>query len=544
VSEARGSIVATVLRSGPTTGTVVVNYATADSTAVAGEDYTAAAGVLTFGPGVTARTITLAIRADAVVEGDETFFLMLGAPAGASLGAQSTAQVVITDDDGPGALQFSAAAYRAVEGSTATITVVRTGGVGGTVTVPYTASAGTATAGVDFTAVAGVLTFGPGTASRTFTVPTLADTVVEGDETVVLTLGTPTGGATLGALGTAMLTIAEDDAGGMLRFSLPAYTIAEGGLATIAVTRAGGSASGVTVEYATAAGGSAVAGLDFMPAAGTLTFAAGQTLLTFTVQTMGDALAQGDRTVRLELSAAGGGGTLGTPAVSTLTIVDDEPRVRLTAAAYNVTEGGMATVTVQRTGPSAGTVTVGYAMSYQTAAAADLDAPVGGTLTFPPGITSRTFTVATRQDTLGEGGETLSLRLTGPVGATLGAPDAATLTILDNETSGTVQWSAAAYSASERAGGVMATITRTGGTASDVTVAYATVAGTALAGADYAATAGTVTFGVGETTKTVWVPVVADSTAEPTETFSLTLSDPTGGAALGPQATAVVYVMD
>src|SRR5262249_8430090 len=112
----------------------------------------------------------------------------------------------------PGTLQFSNAAYAVGEsGGTATITVTRTGGSDGSVTVNYATSNGTATAGSDYTASSGTLTFAAGETSKTFTVPITDDTLGEGNETVNLTLSSPTGGATLGGQGTAVLTIQDND---------------------------------------------------------------------------------------------------------------------------------------------------------------------------------------------------------------------------------------------------------------------------------------------------------------------------------------------
>jgi len=117
----------------------------------------------------------------------------------------------------PGTLRFSLASYTVNEGSgTANIFVQRVNGDDGAVSVQYSATGGTATAGQDFTAATGTLSWPAGNdVSRSFTVPIVNDGAQEADETVLLTLSNPTGGATLdGALRNATLTIDDNDSGG------------------------------------------------------------------------------------------------------------------------------------------------------------------------------------------------------------------------------------------------------------------------------------------------------------------------------------------
>jgi hypothetical protein len=109
----------------------------------------------------------------------------------------------------PAVVQFSAPAYAGPEGSGVTVTVTRLYNTLGTVTVNYGAVPGTATAGTDFLPVSGTLTFAPGEKVKTFTVPLLPDPFVEGNETVLLGLRGPTGGALLGPPNTAVLTILD-----------------------------------------------------------------------------------------------------------------------------------------------------------------------------------------------------------------------------------------------------------------------------------------------------------------------------------------------
>ncbi len=112
----------------------------------------------------------------------------------------------------PGTLAFSNTSYSVNENAgTATITVNRTGGSTGSVTVNYATSNGTATAGSDYAAVSGTLTFAAGVTSQSFTVPITDDAAVESNETVNLTLSAVSGGAILGSPATATLTIVDND---------------------------------------------------------------------------------------------------------------------------------------------------------------------------------------------------------------------------------------------------------------------------------------------------------------------------------------------
>src|SRR5207244_3305810 len=89
------------------------------------------------------------------------------------------------------------------------ITIVRDGDPSVPVSVDYATSDGTATAGSDYTATSGTASFEPGQRTFTFTVPVLTDTIVEGDETVTLTLRNVSANAILGSVPTAILTITD-----------------------------------------------------------------------------------------------------------------------------------------------------------------------------------------------------------------------------------------------------------------------------------------------------------------------------------------------
>jgi hypothetical protein len=107
---------------------------------------------------------------------------------------------------------------------------------------------------------------------------------------------------------------------------------------------------------------------------------------------------------------------------------------------------------------------------------------------------------------------------------------------------GTLAFSSAAYSAREDAGSVTITVTRAGGSAGAVTVNYATSNGTAKAGVDYVAAAGTLTFAAGQVSQTFTIHILNNPQAGSATTVNLTLSGPGGGAALGSPATAVLTI--
>jgi surface-anchored protein len=129
-------------------------------------------------------------------------------------GTPTSSQVVhyYLSAERPGCLEFSASNYTVDEtAGTATITVNRSFGSDGPVTIDYATSDGTAQAGVDYTATSGTLSFANGETSKTITIPIAVDGFVENNETINLTLSNPTGGAELGGRTSAVLTMIEDN---------------------------------------------------------------------------------------------------------------------------------------------------------------------------------------------------------------------------------------------------------------------------------------------------------------------------------------------
>ena len=107
---------------------------------------------------------------------------------------------------------------------------------------------------------------------------------------------------------------------------------------------------------------------------------------------------------------------------------------------------------------------------------------------------------------------------------------------------GNLEFSAAFYNFDEPAGYAQITVRRNGGTTGNTSVDYLATGVTATAGLDFSNTVGTLTFPEGEVRRSFTVPIIDDTLVEDPETVDLTLSNATGGAALGPQPTATLTI--
>jgi hypothetical protein len=213
-------------------------------------------------------------------------------------------------------------------------------------------------------------------------------------------------------------------------------------------------------------------------------------------------------------------------------------------ASYSVSEGGgLATVTINRTGNTSSLVSVHFATANGTATAGSDYTAVSQDVSFAAGETSKTVSVPITDAHVIGGSRTVSLALSSPsTGATLTSPSTATLTIVDDDRA--VAFSTSAYSVNETGGSAAITINRSGPTSGSDTVHVATANGTATAGSDYTAVSQDVFFAAGETSKTVSVPITDAHVVGGSKTVSLALSSPSIGTELGGQSTATLTIVD
>jgi len=300
-----GNLVFTVTRSGTPAGNVTVNYATANGTAAAGSDYTAASGTLTFTPADTTKTITVVTTDDATPEPSETLSLTLSSPSSGATLSRATATGTINDNDSTPVSFAIGNAAAVTEGGTLVYTVTKSGSTSLSYSVNYSTANGSATSGSDFTAASGTLTFAPGDTSKTISVATINDTAPETAETVLVNLSGPTGGATVTtAQGSG--TINDDDTTPISFAVANASSVTEGGTLVFTVTKSGATSATTSVNYATA-NGTATAGSDYSATSGTLTFGPTETSKTVSVATIDDSATESAETVLLNLSSPNGG---------------------------------------------------------------------------------------------------------------------------------------------------------------------------------------------------------------------------------------------
>jgi hypothetical protein len=282
--------------------TVTVDFTTADNTAtVAGNDYVATSGTLTFPPGSNSGLINVSVNGDTNIEGDETFLVRLS--NGTNINFIVTSQVFGTIQNDDTLIQFSAASYSVAENAgSANITITRTGSAAAA-TVLFSTSNGTATSG-DYTSVSQTVTFSSGQFSRTVTVPIIDDSTYEADETVNLSLTNASGPAQIGVPATAVLTITNNDAKPTLSITDVSVTEANSGTAnlTFTVTLSAVSSLTVNVDYATADGTATASDNDYQSTSGTLTFNPDDLTKTVTVLVNGDQKTEPDETVFVVLS--------------------------------------------------------------------------------------------------------------------------------------------------------------------------------------------------------------------------------------------------
>ena len=510
-----------------------------DVTATEGTDYTENTAELTFtGTAGETKTFTVATTEDTVVETDETFTVGLTVSGtSVSVTATDTGTGTITNADGSAAVTVNDAS--ANEGDALSFTVTLDKAVAGGLKVTPDFTDVTATEGTDYTENTAVLTF-TGTAgeTKTFTVSTTEDTVVETNETFTVGLTVSGTSVTVTATDTGTGTITNDD--GSAAVTVNDASASEGDAISFTVTLDKAVAGGlkVTPGFTDV---TATEGTDYTENTAELMFTGttGETK-TFTVSTTEDTVVETNETFTVGLTVSGTSVTVTATDTGTGTITNDDGSAAVTVNDASASEGDAISFTVTLDKAVAGglKVTPGFTDVTATEGTDYTENTSALTFTGTAGET-KTFTVATTEDTVVEANETFTVGLT-VSGTSVTATDTGTGTIINDDGSAAV--TVADASASE-GDALSFTVTLDKAVAGGLKVTPDFTDVTATEGTDYTENTTALTFtGTAGETKTFTVSTTEDTVVETDETFTvgLTVSGTTASVAATDTATGTI----
>ena len=551
------NLVYTFTRTGVTSNPLTVNY-TLGGTATLNTDYTrtGTTNTVTFAANSSTATVTVDPTPDTTVESDETVALTLTSGTGYTVGTTTAVTGTITNDDVtlPSITLAVSPSSVTEDGTTNLIyTFTRSGVTTNSLTINYTLG-GTGTLNTDYTRTGtnNTVNFAAGSSTATVTVNPTADTTIEPNETVILTLASGTG-YTVGTPNAVTGTITNDDFPSITLAVSPS-SVTEDGTTNLVYTftRNGVTTNALTVNYTL--GGTATLNTDYTRTGttNTVTFAAGSATATVTVDPTADTTVESNETVILTL-AAGTGYTIGTTTPVTGTINNDDS-ASISINDVTVSEGNSGTTnavfTVTLSNPVDTSVTLNYATANGTATTADNDYTAIATtpLTFNVGETSKTITVAVNGDTKVENNETFFVNL-----SNLQA-NGRNVTITDNQGQGTINDDDSTVTSQLSINDItvvegqnsnaILTVTVNNPSTQQITVNYTTTAIDATANVDYTSQTGTLTIAPNTSTASISIPILNDNLNEPDEVFTVTLSNPVNATINPDEAIGQVIITD
>ncbi|MBL9093175.1 MAG: tandem-95 repeat protein, partial [Planctomycetaceae bacterium] len=452
VSEGQSEVALTLTLSRAHDEDITVAWQTVDYAARAGIDYTGASGTVTFLAGTTTASIVVGLLDDERDDDDLSFGIEFGVTDQATLTADPV-EVTIADDDSTPTITIANVVADEVEGF-AEFAVTLSAPSDRTVFVDWTTQDGTATGG-DFVAAAGQIAFAAGETVRRIVVELVNDDVYEAAKSFQVTLTARSDDPTFVPISATANVISEDQQPVVQAYSTE--VVEDEGFVVVTLQLSNPSDSQIEVNWA-AVPDSAATPDDFAseparPLNGTATFAPGDTLFTIEIPIVDDLLIEADETFMVELSDAVGAVT---DALSNgqVTILDDEsPRLRIADQEFPES-AGVVEIVVELIGTPSGVVEVDWDAVDGTARAgvdyvlvepvtdengqpipnqyADLASHDTHRLTFADGAATAVIHVRVIDTAVFEGDRWFQIRLSDPVGATLGDSDAK-ITILDDE---------------------------------------------------------------------------------------------------------------
>lgn len=544
-------------------GDATVSYWTADGTALDGTDYTGVSGNLVFAPSDTEKVVTVTISDDNLVESDSEFDFQISLveDGGVDIGPTSLTVNTGIDDEDTATASISrffdgAEGVGPGTGITGRFTISLTNPVEEPTTIFYGVDgASTADEGTDFETLVTSVVIPANSLTANVDVVPLNDEIVEGNESVIVTLSSadaaPIDSGSLTASGGDTLTIVDND---VAVVDVSSGSVTEGDDITFTLTLSKAVIEDVTVPYTL--GGSATEGADYSGMASSVIFTAGGSLTQEVVLTgLGDTIVEGDETVELNLgTVTGGSGAAAAGTDGTVDIADDDSAaINIAAALTTITESDDAQFIVFLSSLAEQDTTVTVNLSGSADAGTDYTTPMTTEVIIPGGSPSANLIIDINDmDGLVEGPETLIGTIDSMFTATgdisLGATTSATITITDNDDAVASIVDASSLTFAESVGTATITVELSNPSTAATTIGYslsdgsAVAAGMGVAESDYAAGSGSITISAGQTAGVITVAIDPDEIVEGDESFNLTLTgiaNVDGAASLGVSAASV-----
>lgn len=370
---------------------VSVRVDTADGSAMAPGDYSFAGSTVNFAPGETVVPFQVQVNADNLVEANESFSVNLSNPQGASIGDVQGIGTIL-NDDAAGTLGFALSGFTVGEnGGTVAVDVTRQSGNDGSVSVQFAITNGTAVTPGDWTAspTSGALTFNQGEVVKSFSFQVVDDNVDEENETIVFTLGMPTGGATLRNT-QSITTVLDNDAAPSLSIDNGGCSVAEGNggqsFCTF-VLRLSAPSSRVIAFTKTTQSGTATLGTDFGNNTEPGQIAAGQSTLAIAMPVFVDSIYEFDESFSLQIGAVQNATPASLSAVGS--IVNDDAAPAFTLTPCVVTEGDSDSIPCSFAVSLANSAQRPVLLAYYSEAPGNRLAPIGDASVESPVVTSQ-----------------------------------------------------------------------------------------------------------------------------------------------------------
>ncbi len=521
-----------MVRNNGTDGAISVDYQTIDKSASAGADYKAISGTFSWsdkeGGG---KIINIPILKDFIDEPVEAFEVKLSDATNGATIQNEIAEVSINDTTELGELVFESTIITAEEGDTARIIVSRINGADGAVSVSYQTADDSATAGSDYVAASGTLSWSDQeSGNKSFEVKILTDTQSDASEIFSIQLSDTTAGVIIqeNIARVNIIDAARDP--GALVFSSTVITADEGDVAQITVSRNNGADGGISVDYQTV-DNTALAGLDYTATSGTLSWADKEGgSKTFDIPILRDSEVESQETFEVRLFNESSDVIVqNSTAEVKVNDLTNTGSLVLDAASVSVNEGAEAQITITRTNGFDGILSINYQTENMSALAGEDYILSSGTLTWADQEGgSKTINIVTNNDSNAEPTESFKITFDSEIDVP------AVVSIVNQKSPGIITLTKNTVSIAEGTF-LEVEILRQDGIDGDISVDYATSSifseegHGAVSGVDYTPVSGTLNWNTGDSsTKIVRVPIKKDFTADGRESFIFKLSNVQG----------------